>query len=90
MALMSIICRRLKNLFDLTFVSQIGQYPHERVIIDIDIVKDDRMVYLAGLFDEFVHDSLLFLVLSVLHIKDWQARGIYNCRRLAHSYSESC
>jgi hypothetical protein len=64
-----VIYRRL-NLFDPTFVAQIGQYSHERVIVDIDIAKDDRMIYLAGLFYEFLYQGLLFLILSVLHTKD--------------------
>jgi hypothetical protein len=57
-----------KLLFDPAFIAQVRKYSHKRVIIDINVVKNERMVYLAGLFDEFFHRGLLFLILSVLHV----------------------
>jgi len=64
---MAIICICL-NLFDSPFVLQVGQYLHERIIIDIDIVKNDRMVDLAKFLDELFNSDLFLLVFPVLHI----------------------
>lgn len=66
-SLKAIICTCL-NLFDPPFVLQVGQYLHERIIIDIDIVKDDRMVDLAKFLDELFNSDLFLLVFPVLHI----------------------
>jgi hypothetical protein len=66
-ASMAIVCD-YPDLFDPTLVAQVGQYPHERVIVDIDVVQYDRVVNLAaGFLDELFYHDLFLLVLSVLH-----------------------
>jgi hypothetical protein len=55
------------NLFYPPFVPQFGQYPHESVIVHVDVVKYDRVVDLARFLDEFFHHDLLLLILPVLH-----------------------
>lgn len=57
------------ELFYPPFVAELGQYPHERVIVDVDIVQYDRVVDLAELLDEFFHRDLLPLILPILHSK---------------------
>jgi hypothetical protein len=57
-----------QDLFDPTFVAEIGKYLHESVIVDVNIVENYRVVDLAaGFLDEFFHHDFLFLVLSILH-----------------------
>lgn len=55
------------DLTDPAFVSQFGQHPHERVVVDVNVVEDDRVVDLAGFPDELFDHDLFLLVLSVLH-----------------------
>jgi hypothetical protein len=55
------------DLFDPPFVAQVGQYPHEGVIVDVDVVEYDRVVDLARFLDELVHHRLFLLVLPFLH-----------------------
>jgi hypothetical protein len=61
------IVRGYLDLFDPPFVPQFRQYPHERVIVNIDIVQYDRVVDLARFLDKLFHHGLLLLVLPVLH-----------------------
>jgi hypothetical protein len=55
------------DLFDPPFVPQVGQYLQKRVIVNVDVVENDGMVDLAGLFDELVYHGFFLLVLPVLH-----------------------
>jgi hypothetical protein len=62
------------DLVDPSFVVELGQYPHERLVVDVDTVEDCSMVDLARFLDEFFYHGLFFLVLSVLHsYTGWQA-----------------
>jgi hypothetical protein len=56
---------QLNKLFDPTFVSQVRQYPHKSIIVNIDVVQYDRMVNLAEFLDEFLYYMLFSLIFSV-------------------------
>lgn len=55
------------NLIDPPFVAELEQYSHERIVVDVDTVEDDRMVDLARFLDELFYHRLFLLVFSVLH-----------------------
>ena len=54
-----------KFLFDPSFISQIREYSHESIIVDIDVIQNDRMVNLAKFLDEFLYGMLFSLIFSV-------------------------
>ena len=55
------------NLFDSPLISQIREYSHESIIIDINIVQNERMVNLAKFLDEFLYCVLFSLIFPVYH-----------------------
>jgi hypothetical protein len=55
------------NLFDSPFISQIREYSHESIIIDINIVQNERMVNLAKFLDEFLYCVFFSLIFPVYH-----------------------
>jgi hypothetical protein len=54
-----------KFLFYPSFISQIREYSHESIIVDIDVIQNDRMVNLAKFLDEFLYGMLFSLIFSV-------------------------
>jgi hypothetical protein len=56
-------------LFDTSFVSQIREYFHKCIIVNVNIVQYNRMVDLAKFLDEFLYGMLFSLISSVLHNK---------------------
>ena len=62
-----------KFLFDPSFISQIREYSHESIIVDIDVIQNDRMVNLAKFLDEFLYGMLFSLIFSVQHNRSDQA-----------------
>jgi hypothetical protein len=54
-----------KILFDPSFVSQIREYSHESIIVNIYVIQNDRMVNLAKFLDEFLYGMLFSLIFSV-------------------------
>jgi len=55
------------DLIDPAFVAELRQYPHERIVVDVDTVEYDRMVDLARFLDKLFYHGLFLLVFSVLH-----------------------
>jgi hypothetical protein len=55
------------NLCDPPFFSQIRQYPHKSIIVNIDVIQYDRMVNLVEFLDEFLYGMLFSLVFSIQH-----------------------
>jgi hypothetical protein len=54
-----------KFLFYPSFISQIRENSHESIIVDIDVIQNDRMVNLAKFLDEFLYRMLFSLIFSV-------------------------
>ena len=53
------------NLFNASFLSQIREYSHQSIIVNINIVQYYRMVDFAKFLDEFLHSMFFSLIFPV-------------------------